>query len=174
MTTQTTSWRPVPSFQRTHHLTRSSRHAIALRSYDHRVEARHVPLTSPVVGAVGEPIRILLVDDPATTVPLEYLLHGLGYWTTRVAPCGRTALKLARDFCPSVVLLSLELPDMSAYRLAAQLRDGTVGRRLRLIALTGDCTYPHRELAREAGFERYLVKPVSVLGLCQLLETSCA
>src|SRR5689334_14700038 len=101
MTTQTALWRPAPAFQRTHSLARSSRRALALRSYDHGIEARHVPLSSPLLGATGEPTRILLVDDHATTGLLEYLLHGLGYWTTRVAPCGKTALKLARDFVPS-------------------------------------------------------------------------
>jgi CheY-like chemotaxis protein len=133
-----------------------------------------VPLTLPVVGAGGDPIRILLVDDLATTSLLEYLLHGLGYWTTRVAPCGKSALKLAGDFFPSLVLLSLELPDMSAYRVAAQLRDGSGGRELRLIALTGECTHSGRDLARESGFERYLVKPVSVSALSQLVAATRA
>jgi len=133
-----------------------------------------MPLTPPVVGAAGEPMRILLVDDLATTGPLEYLLHGLGYWATRVAPCGKTALRLAGDFFPSLVLLSLDLPDMSAYRVAAQLRDGSEGRELRLIALTGECTHSGRDLAREAGFERYLVKPVSVSALNQLVAATRA
>jgi CheY-like chemotaxis protein len=133
-----------------------------------------VPLSSPLLGAAGEPTRILLVDDHATTGLLEYRLHGLGYWTTRAAACSKTALQLARDFLPSVVLLSLELPDMSAYRLAMQLRGGAVGRELRLIALTGDSTHLGRDLAREAGFERYLVKPVSVSALCQLLGARLA
>lgn len=174
MTTQTILRQPVPSVQRTHPFAWSSRHTTALRSYDHRVETRHVPLSLPLLGATGEPMRILLVDDHSTTGLLEYRLHGLGYWTTRVAPCGATALKLARDFSPSVVLLSLELPDMSAYRVAAQLRDGAAGRELRLIALTGDYAHTGRDLAREAGFERYLVKPVSVSDLGQLLRTARA
>jgi CheY-like chemotaxis protein len=131
-----------------------------------------MPLSLPIIGTTGEPIRILLVDDVFTTAPLEYLLHGLGYWTTRVALCGETALKLAQDFLPSVVLLALELPDMSAYRVAAQLRDRAVGRDLRLIALTGDYAHTSRDLARQAGFERYLAKPVTVSALHQLLSTT--
>lgn len=119
----------------------------------------------------GDPTRILLVDDLHTTGPLEYLLHGLGYWTTRVAVCGETALKTAHDFAPSVVLLALDLPDMSSYSLATQLRNWAGGRELRLIALTGDSAYPGRDLARRAGFERYLTKPVNIGALNRLLHS---
>jgi CheY-like chemotaxis protein len=172
MTTQTASLQhPARAAQRVHHYAWSSRHANSLRAYDHRVEAG-MPLSLPVLGTTGEPTRILIVDDVFTTGPLEYLLHGLGYWTTRVALCGETALQLAQDFLPSVVLLSLELPDMSAYRVAARLRDRAVTRDLRLIALTGEYAHTSRDLAREAGFERYLAKPVNVSALLQLLSTS--
>jgi len=149
-----------------------SRHTTSFRPYDHSVEARHMPLSLPIVEATGEPTRILIVDDAFTTGPLEFLLHGLGYWATRVALCGEVALALAQEFLPSVVLLTLELPDMSAYRVAAQLRDWAGGRELRLIALTPDYTHTRRDLARRAGFERYLAKPVSVADLHQLLSTS--
>jgi CheY-like chemotaxis protein len=87
-----------------------------------------------------------------------------------VASCGETALEVAQDSLPSVVLLALELPDMSAYRVATQLRDQAAGRELRLIALTDDYAHTGRDLARQAGFERYLAKPVSVSALHQLLQ----
>jgi DNA-binding response OmpR family regulator len=80
-------------------------------------------------------------------------------------------LNLAQDFLPSIVLLTLKLPDMSAYRVAARLRDQSAGRELRLIALTDECVHTGRELAREAGFERYMAKPVGALELQQLLRT---
>jgi CheY-like chemotaxis protein len=149
----------------------SRRTTSSFRPYDHRVEARHMPLSLPIVGTTDEPTRILIVDDAFTSGPLEYLLHGLGYRATRVALCGEVALALAQEFLPSVVLLTLELPDMSAYGVAAQLRDWAGGRDLRLIALTGDYAHTRRDLARRAGFERYLAKPVSAADLHQLLST---
>jgi CheY-like chemotaxis protein len=132
---------------------------------------RYVPLSVPVLATTGEPTRILIVDDVHTSGPLEYLLHGLGYWTTRVASCGATALKMAQDFAPSIVLLALELPDMSGYRVATQLRNRAAGRELRLIALTGDYAHTGRDMAREAGFERYFAKPVRMSALYQLLRS---
>jgi CheY-like chemotaxis protein len=99
-----------------------------------------------------------------------YLLHSLGYWATRSASYGASALNLAQDFLPSIVLISLQLPDMSAYRVAARLRDQAGGRELRLIALTTDYVHTGRDLARQAGFERYLAKPVGAVALQQLLR----
>jgi CheY-like chemotaxis protein len=135
-------------------------------------EKRNIPSSLPLAGTTGEPTRILIVDHVDSTVPLECLLHNLGYWTTRVAFCGDTALTLAGDFFPSVVFLALDLPDMSAYRVAQSLRERTKVRKLRLIALTGDYEHAGRDQAREAGFERYLAKPVSVSALQQLLRGS--
>ena len=172
MAIQTTSvQRGIPASKRVHHHPWSSGYSTSLRSYDRRVESRYVPLSVPVVATTGEPTRILIVDDVHTTGPLEYLLHGLGFWTTRVAVCGATALTMAQDFSPSVVLLALELPDMSAYRVATQLRDRASGRELRLIALTADYEHTGRDLARQAGFERYLAKPVGMGALYQLLRS---
>jgi CheY-like chemotaxis protein len=153
------------------HYARSG-YATFLRSSAGEVRARYVPLSVPLPATTGEPTRILLVDDLDTTGPLANLLHGLGYWTTRVAVSGETALKTAHEFAPSVVLLALDLPDMSSYSLATQLRNwaGGRGRELRLIALTGDGAYPGRDLARRAGFERYLAKPVDSGALNQLLR----
>jgi CheY-like chemotaxis protein len=45
---------------------------------------------------------------------------------------------------------------------------------LRLIALTSSREHAGRELARVAGFERYLLRPVAVLDLVQLLQIPSA
>jgi CheY-like chemotaxis protein len=119
-----------------------------------------------------EPTRVLIVDDVQSTLSLELLLHELGYWTTRVAVNGATALEIAQKFSPSIVLLSLELPDMSAYHVAWRLRDMSELRRVRLIALTGDYEHAYRDLARRAGFERFLAKPVSRAALRGLLRAT--
>jgi CheY-like chemotaxis protein len=154
-----------------HHHAWSGRYPTSLPSDDPTIKASYVPLSVPLPATKGDPTRILIVDEVDTTGPLEYLLHGLGYWTTRVALSGETALEMAHDFAPSVALLALDLPDMSSYRLATQLRNRAGGRELRLIALTGDCAYPGRDLARRAGFERYLAKPVNSGDLNQLLRS---
>lgn len=162
--------REAPSGRREHYYPWSSRRTTSLRAYDHGIEARQ-PLSMPLAAAGGQTTGILLVDDLFTTLPLVYLLHTLGYCATRSASCGIAALNLAQDFSPSIALISLQLPDMSAYRVAVQLRSQARGRKIRLIALTSDHLHAARDLARQAGFERYLAKPVDAAALQQLLRS---
>lgn len=170
MTSRITSLqRPTPSTRRGYQYRDSGRRPTSFRPCDHGVEARQ-PLSLPLLAASGQAARILLVDDIDTTAPLVFLLHGLAYCTTRAASCAETALHLAQDFSPSIVLLTLQLPEMGAYRLAARLRDQAAGREFRLIALTDDYAHADRDLARQAGFEQYLLKPVSISALQRLLR----
>jgi CheY-like chemotaxis protein len=105
--------------------------------------------------------RTLIVDgDVHGADALASALQSTGYGDARVAYTGATALALAVDFLPTVLLVDLELPDMSGYEVARRLSRHPQLQNLRLIALTANSEHPGRELAREAGIERYLIKPV--------------
>jgi len=117
------------------------------------------------------PTRILIVDDDiASSDSLELMLHASGYSQTCVAYSGHAALAIAAVFRPDVVLLELSLLDMSGYEVARLLRERAQSHDLRLIALTSGREYAGRELARVAGFERYLLKPVAAGDLSGLLH----
>jgi CheY-like chemotaxis protein len=94
----------------------------------------------------------------------------MGYGDARVAYTGASALALAAEFVPTVALLDLGLPDMSGYELARHLSRHPQLHALRLIALTADSEHPGRELARAAGVERYLSKPVRSAELAELFS----
>ena len=113
--------------------------------------------------------RILIVDDDVVAAAaLASLLRSAGYGDARVAHTGATALAAAVEFVPTVLLVDLDLPDMSGYAVARQLSQHPQLRNLRLIALTDNSAHPGRELAREAGIERYLIKPVGAAALEEL------
>jgi CheY-like chemotaxis protein len=112
-------------------------------------------------GAKSEMPRILIVDDDVNAADaLASLLQSTGYGDARVAYTGKTALALAVEFVPTLLLVDLELPDMSGYEVARHLSQHPQLQKLRLIALTASSEHPGRELAREAGIERYLIKPI--------------
>jgi CheY-like chemotaxis protein len=120
-------------------------------------------------GASGDMPRILIVDsDLAAANALAALLQSSGHGDARVAESGATAITLAVEFAPTVLLVDLDLPDMSGYDVARQLSQHPQLQNLRLIGLTANSDHPGRELAREAGIERYLVKPVGVAALDKL------
>jgi len=113
--------------------------------------------------------RILIVDhDVGAADALASLLQSVGYGDARVAYTGATALALAVEFVPTVVLVELELPDMNGYEVARQLSRHPQLQSLRLVALTAHSVHPGRELAREVGIERYLIKPVNSADLDEL------
>jgi CheY-like chemotaxis protein len=121
--------------------------------------------------AVSAPVPILIIDhDVNSASSLELMLHAAGYPETRVAYSGDAALAIAAVFEPSVILLEVDLLDVNGYELAQTLRERTRTRMLRLIALTTSREHEDRELARVAGFERYLLKPVAALDLSNLLK----
>ena len=113
--------------------------------------------------------RILIVDaDVGAADALASLLQSSGYGYARVAYSGAAALALAVEFVPTVALVDLKLPDMSGYEVARFLSQHPQLRGLKLIALTADSEHSGRELAREAGIERYLIKPVGSAELAEL------
>jgi CheY-like chemotaxis protein len=118
---------------------------------------------------LGAMPRILIVDDDVDAADaLASLLQSAGYGDARVAYTGATALALAVEFVPTVLLVDLDLPDMSGYEIARHLSQHPHLQSLRLIALTASSEHPGRELAREAGIERYLSKPVGFAALDEL------
>jgi CheY-like chemotaxis protein len=121
--------------------------------------------------AVCAPVPILIVDnDIGSANSLELMLHAAGQLETRVAYSGHAALAIAADFHPVVVLLEVDLLDINGYALAQMLRAHAQTQNLRLIALTTSREHEGRELARVAGFERYLLKPVAAEDLADLLQ----
>jgi len=112
-------------------------------------------------GGADNANRILIVDPHIKASNLlETRLRTAGYPQTRVAYSGHAALAIAEEFAPSVVLVELNLFDMSGYELARLLRERAPGRELRLMAMTSGREQAGPELARVRGFERYLINPV--------------
>jgi len=119
----------------------------------------------------GDSARILIVDqDMHSADRIEHMLRALGYSETRLAYSGEAALAIAAEFRPDVALLELDLLDMTGHELASLLRNRAQRQPLRLIALTSNREHAGRDLDRSAGFERYLLKPIGLPGLSELLE----
>lgn len=113
--------------------------------------------------------RILIVEqNVAAADELASLIETAGHGVTRVNYSGESALAVAMTFAPTVVLINLELPDISSYDLARRLSQHAGLQNLRLIALTGTSEHPGRNRAREAGFERYLIEPCGVAELAEI------
>ena len=105
---------------------------------------------------------MLIVDDnvDAAEMLAEWLV-AVGH-DAQVAGDGPTALEIAAEFKPDVVLLDIGLPVMDGYEVARRLRELPGCASTRLIALTGYGQESDHERSRRAGFEDHLVKPVDL------------
>jgi signal transduction histidine kinase/CheY-like chemotaxis protein len=138
-------------------------------------------------GASGEPAggeapgrvrgtgsRVLLVDDNRDFAEsLAIVLRALGH-QVRVAHDGASGLDTARGFRPEVAFLDIGMPGMSGYDLARELRAAPGTAATVLVAITGFSQPADRELAKEAGFDDYYVKPVEIGRLKRILDGHAA
>ena len=117
---------------------------------------------------------ILVVDDSHDGADsLAFLLKAGGH-EVLTAYDGRTAIALAQERLPDVVLLDIGMPDVSGYDVARAIRREAWGRNMRLIALTGWGQADHRRRSMEVGFDDHLVKPVELDLLEKLLQMGIA
>jgi CheY-like chemotaxis protein len=119
-------------------------------------------------GTVG--LRVLVVDDNLDAAESLALLLRLRGHEVRVAFDGSSALAEAEAHRPDVAFLDIDLPDMNGYELARRLRAGPTPTGTRLVALTGHNPDEGPDLARAAGFDVLLVKPVGVEELTAALR----
>jgi CheY-like chemotaxis protein len=120
--------------------------------------------------SAGQGRRVLVVDDQVDTVQsLAELLEIWGH-QVRVGFDGPTAVELALDYRPEVVLLDIGLPLMNGYEVARRLRQ-EAGQEMMLVAMTGYGQEEDRRRAMEAGFDLHMTKPVDLGVLRGLLAS---
>lgn len=133
--------------------------------------APHPSIFGPIRAAPqpSQALRVLLVEDDNDTAESTAALLCIWGHEVYVVPDGPCALETGLAFQPDVVLLDLGLPGMDGFRLARYFRERPALRETTLVALTGYADEAHRQLAQEAGFDAYLVKPVEPVTLQSLL-----
>jgi nitrogen-specific signal transduction histidine kinase len=117
------------------------------------------------------PLRILLVDRPEEDAGLGAELQDDGH-TVALCPDGPCALAQARELHPDAVLVRTDLPGVDGYALARALRALHPDEEATYVAL-GDASQSHDKLiARGAGFDHQLERPVPMAALRKLLAAS--
>ncbi len=115
------------------------------------------------------PVRVLVVDDNADAAQmLATLLEAHGH-AVSVEYDGTAGYARALRERPEVMLLDIGLPDLDGHELARRLRATPETANAVLVALTGYGQSDDRDRAREAGFDRHLVKPADLSELLRIL-----
>jgi CheY-like chemotaxis protein len=114
-------------------------------------------------------LRILVADDERDQVmTLALLLADEGHEVREVYR-GSEVLRVVRDFDPDVALIDIGMPGMTGYDAAREIRQVLGGTRPLLVAVTGWKQSSDRILAKLAGFDHHLAKPVDPQALLALI-----
>ena len=117
------------------------------------------------------PLRVLIVDDNVDTVLSFSMLLKASGSEVKTAHDGPTAVKIAQEYVPDVVLLDIGLPGLNGYEVARQIRKQPSLRNVVLVALTGYGQESDKQASTEAGFNHHLIKPARIAEIRQILET---
>ena len=108
------------------------------------------------------PKKVLIVEDNELNMKLFHdLLEAQGYDTLETRE-GLAALALARQHMPDLILMDIQLPEISGLEVTKWLKDDQELRRIPVVAVTAFAMKGDEERIREGGCEAYLSKPISV------------
>jgi CheY-like chemotaxis protein len=117
---------------------------------------------------------VLIVDDyPDALDVWEVYLRASGFEVLTAAD-GTQALATASSSLPDIVVMDLEMPGLSGFEVARELRALAATRHIPLIASTGHSHSAQLDEARRSGFDSIIVKPCEpdalVLEIRRLLD----
>ena len=106
---------------------------------------------------------VLIVEDNELNMKLFHdLLAAHGYRTIQTRN-GFDALELARTHRPDLILMDIQLPEVSGLEVTKWLKEDDELRHIPVIAVTAFAMKGDEERIRSGGCEAYISKPISVL-----------
>ncbi|MCG8543725.1 MAG: response regulator [Alphaproteobacteria bacterium] len=113
---------------------------------------------------------ILVVEDNELNMKLFHdLLEAQGYNVLQTRD-GMEALKLARAHKPDLILMDIQLPEVSGLEVTKWLKEDDGLRSIPVIAVTAFAMKGDEQKIREGGCEAYISKPISVANFLETVE----
>ncbi len=112
----------------------------------------------------------MIVEDNELNIKLFHdLLEVHGYSTVQTRD-GRKALDLAREHRPDLILMDIQLPEVSGLEVTKWIKDDDVLKSIPVIAVTAFAMKGDEEKIRSGGCEAYIAKPISVSTFLETIE----
>ncbi|EJF86035.1 polar-differentiation response regulator divK [Cardidatus Bartonella washoeensis 085-0475] len=106
--------------------------------------------------------KVMIVEDNELNMKLfRDLVEASGYETVETRN-GLMALELARSSMPSLILVDIQLPEVSGIDVIKQLKEDEKLRSIPIVAVTAFAMKGDEERIRASGCEEYMSKPISV------------
>ena len=118
----------------------------------------------------GATKTVLVVEDNDLNMKLFHdLLEAHGYNILQTKD-GMEALQLARKHHPDLILMDIQLPEVSGLEVTKWLKEDDKLKSIPVIAVTAFAMKGDEEKIREGGCEAYIAKPISVTNFLQTVE----
>ncbi len=113
---------------------------------------------------------VLIVEDSVLNMKLfNDLLEAHGYATLQTG-CGREALALAREHSPDLIVMDIQLPEVSGLEVTRWIKEDAGTRHIPVIAVTAFAMKGDEEKFRNGGCDGYMAKPISVSRFIETVE----
>ncbi|WP_445682125.1 response regulator [Radicibacter daui] len=113
---------------------------------------------------------VLIVEDNDLNMKLfNDLLEAHGYGTIQTKD-GLEALRIARSQRPDLILMDIQLPEVSGLEVTKWLKEDDELRSIPVIAVTAFAMKGDEEKIREGGCEDYIAKPISVMNFIETIR----
>jgi len=117
-----------------------------------------------------KPKKVLIVEDNDLNMKLfNDLLVAHGYGTLQTKD-GVEALALARQHRPDLILMDIQLPEVSGLQVTQWIKEDDAQRMIPIIAVTAFAMRGDEEKIRDGGCEAYIAKPISVASFMRTVE----
>ena len=115
--------------------------------------------------------KVLVVEDNELNMKLfNDLLEANGYQVIQTRD-GLSALELARQHRPDLILMDIQLPEVSGIEVTKWLKEDDELRVIPVIAVTAFAMKGDEQKIREGGCEAYISKPISVVSFLQTIDS---
>ena len=113
---------------------------------------------------------VLIVEDNELNLKLlKDILEYNGY-TTLTTELGEPALELARQHRPDLILMDIQLPDISGMEAARRLKEDDQTRTIPIIAVTAFAMSGDEAQILASGCDAYVSKPFNLVEFLELVE----
>ncbi len=114
---------------------------------------------------------VMIVEDNELNMKLfRDLVEATGYQTIRTRN-GLEALDLARDHMPNLILMDIQLPEVSGLEVTKWLKEDDALKHIPVIAVTAFAMKGDEERIRQGGCEAYISKPISVPKFIEVIKS---
>jgi two-component system, cell cycle response regulator DivK len=119
---------------------------------------------------LGQNKKVMIVEDNELNMKLFHdLLEAHGVETIQ-ARDGKNVLALAREHKPDLILMDIQLPEVSGLDITKWLKDDDELKSIPVIAVTAFAMKGDEQKIREGGCEDYISKPISVIKFIETVQ----